>query len=146
MSKRKLAGIIVGCIIVVISIVAPAMPIIKVTNYSALLIYLRGLGASIEVEGETPYDFFDAKGRRVKVNTSHIEVFEYANAGAMESAASRVSPDGFRITTERWDVGVSWIYDPHFDKAGRIIVMYIGDNSYTISLLEYALGKQFAGM
>lgn len=99
MSKRKLAGIIVGCIIVVISIVAPAMPIIKVTNYSALLIYLRGLGASIEVEGEIPYDFFDAKGRRVKVNTSHIEVYEFENAKAMESEASGVSPDGFSIRT-----------------------------------------------
>ena len=155
MSNKKLAGIIIGCIIVVASIVAPATlgsnPPEQVTDYTTLLHHLRNSGAFILEEGEIPrYGFFDIEGRRVTVNENTIQVYEYANATAMESEASCVSPDGFGITKERGDMGmhteVSWIGLPHFYKAGRIIVIYIGDNDSIISLLENALGKQFAGM
>jgi hypothetical protein len=150
MGNKKLAGIITGCIIVVTSIVTPAIcePLI---DYSTLLLYLHDSGASLVEEGEVSWSFFyDVEGRRVKVNGSSIEVYEYATTKGMESEASCVSPDGFGITKERGDMGVhkevSWINPPHFYKAGRIIVMYIGDNSSIISLLENALGTQFAGM
>ena len=150
MGNKKLAGIIASCIIVVTSIVTPAIrePLI---DYSTLLLYLRASGASLVEEGEVSWSFFyDVEGRRVKVNGSSIDVYEYATAKGMESEASCVSPDGFGITKERGDMWVhrqvSWINPPHFYKAGRIIVMYIGDNSSIISLLENALGKQFAGM
>jgi len=153
MSRKKLAGIIAGCIVVVIVIVAIATlgpkPPKQVTDYSTLLHYLRDFGAPIGEEGEIHEPFFDVEGRRVTVNGSAIQVFEYANAGAMESEASRVSPDGCSIRKEKgdlWEVCfVSWIYPPHFYKAGRIIVIYIGDDDSIISLLENALGTQFAG-
>jgi len=155
MSNKKLAGIIGGCIIVVVVIVAiatlgPKLPE-QVTDYSTLLNYLRDSGASIGEEGEIyQSSFFDLEGRRVTVNESTIQVFEYANAEAMEAEASCVSPDGFGIRKERGDmvvaVQISWIGPPHFYKAGRIIVIYIGDNDSIINLLENALGTQFAGM
>jgi hypothetical protein len=151
MSNKKLAGIIVGCIAVVIAVVTVAILGPKpVTNYSTLLRYLRESGASIEEKGEI-HDFFDIEGKRVAVNGSTIEVYEYVNAEALEAEASRVSPDGFSITKElgdeRWTVkGVGWIAPPHFYKAGRIIVFYCGDNASIIGLLENALGTQFAGM
>jgi len=155
MSNKKLAGIIVGCIIVVASIVAPATlgfnPPKQITDYSTLLHHLRNSGAFIVEEGEIPrYSFFDIEGRRVTVHENTIQVYEYANATAMESEANCVSPDGFGITKERGDMGmhteVSWIDLPHFYKAGRIIVIYIGNNNSIISLLEDTLGEQFAGM
>jgi hypothetical protein len=155
MSNKKLAGIIAGCIIVAIVIVVIATlgpkPPQPVTDYSTLLRYLHDAGAFILEEGEIPqYGFLDIEGRRVTVNENTIQVYEYANATAMESEASCVSPDGFGVTKERGDMGmhteVSWIGLPHFYKAGRIIVIYIGDNDSIISLLENALGKQFAGM
>ena len=154
MSNKKLAGIIAGCIIVVIAIVAIATlgpkPPQPVTDYSTLLRYLCDSGASIEEKGEIHESFFDVEGRRVTVNESAIEVFEYANAEAMEAEASCVSSEGFTITKEKGDIGVvhcvGWISPPHFYKAGRIIVIYIGDDDSIISLLENALGKQFAGM
>jgi hypothetical protein len=153
MSNKKLAGILGGCIAVIIAIVAIATPSPKpVTDYSTLLRYLRDSGASIREEGEIDEEFFDIEGRRVTVNESTIEVYEYANAEAMESEASCVSPDGFGFTirnenSDIWEVcQVSWINPPHFYKAGRIIVFYSGDNDSIISLLENALGTQFAGM
>jgi len=154
MSKKKLAGIIGGCIVVVVVVVAIATLGPKpVTDYSTLLRYLRDSGASIGEEGEIHQPFFrDVEGRRVTVNESAIQVFEYANAEAMESEASCVSPNGFGFTirtenSDIWEVcNVGWIGPPHFYKAGRIIVIYIGDDDSIISLLENALGTQFAGM
>jgi hypothetical protein len=152
MSNKKLAGIIGCCIVFVIAVIAIATLGPKpVTDYSTLLRYLRDSGASIREEGEVGWSFFyDVEGKRVTVNESAIEVYEYANAEAMEAEASCVSPDGFGITKERGDTWVSrevgWIAPPHFYKAGRIIVFYCGDNDSIISLLENALGKQFAGL
>jgi hypothetical protein len=154
-SNKKLTGIIVVCLIVVTSMAATATlgssSAEQVTDYGTLLHHLRDSGALIlQVEEIPRYDFFDIEGNRVKVNGSIIHVFEYVNAGAMESEASCVSADGFGITKERGDMGmhteVNWVGPPHFYKAGRIIVIYIGDNDSTISLLENAMGKQFAGM
>jgi len=153
MSNKKLAGILGSCIAVIVVVVAIVTFGPKpVTNYSTLLRYLRDSGASIVEKGEIHEPFFDVESRRVAVNESTIEVFEYANAEAMEAEASRVSPDGFGFTikTENSDIWeichVSWINPPHFYKAGRIIVFYCGDDDSIMSLLENAFGKQFAGM
>jgi hypothetical protein len=155
MSNKKLAGIIAGCIIVVTSVVAPATlgsnPPKQVTDYTTLLLHLRNSGASIVEEGEIPRQvFFGIEGKRLKVNGSIIQVYEYESAEAMEAEASCVSSDGFGITKERGDMGMHkemhWIDLPHFHKAGRIIALYVGDSDSIISLLENALGKQFAGM
>lgn len=151
MSNKKLAGILGSCIALIIAVVAIAILDPKpVTDYSALLRYLRDSSASIAEEGQIQEPFFDIEGRRVSVNESTIEVYEYANAEAMESEASWVSSDGFSIRKEKegdiWEVCcVDWIASPHFYKAGRIIVIYIGDNNSIVNLLENALGKQFAG-
>ena len=153
MSNKMLAGILGVCIVVVIAVVAIATLSPKpVIDYSTLLRYLRDSGASIVEEGEVNWSFFyDVEGRRVAVNETSIVVYEYENSEAMEAEASCVSPDGFGITKD-WGDGtgsgkqVSWIYPPHFYKSGRIIVFYGGDNDSIISLLENALGKQFAGM
>jgi hypothetical protein len=154
MSNKKLAGILGGCIALIIAVVAIATLGPKpVTDYTTLLRYLHDSGASIVEEGEASWSFFyDVKGKRVTVNESAIEVYEYANVEAMEAEASCVSPDGFSITfrtenSDIWEVcHVSWINPPHFYKAGRIIVFYIGEDDSIINLLENALGKQFAGM
>jgi hypothetical protein len=154
MNNRRLAGILGSCIALIIAVVAIATLGPKpVTDYSTLLHYLRDSGASIEEKGKLGWSFFydDIEGRRVAVNESNIDVYEYASAGAMEAEATYVSPDGFGITQELEDgtwsgKQVGWIAPPHFYKAGRIIVFYCGDNDPIISLLENALGTQFAGM
>jgi len=146
MSNKKLAGIIGCCIVFVIAVVAIAtLGPQPVTDYSTLLRYLRDSGAAIEEKGEI-HDFFDVEGRRVAVNETTIVVYEYDNAEAMEAEAGCVSPGGFGITKENSATCVGWIAPPHFYKAGRIIVFYCGDNDSIISLLENALGKQFAGL
>ena len=155
MSKKKLAGIMVGCVIVIAAIATPlATPISPkiVKDYSSFLDYLHDSGAFIRDEGERGRGlFYDGEYRIVEVDGIPIQVYEYANAKAMEAEASCVSPDGFSITKDWGDskassILVNWIGTPHFYKAGRIIVIYIGDNYSLISLLQNCLGKQFAGI
>jgi hypothetical protein len=155
MGKKKLAASIVSCIIVIAAIATPiATPLSPkiVRDYSSFLDYLRDSGASIREEGETGRNFFyDAEYRIIEVDGIPILVYEYVTAKGMESDASDVAPDGFSITKD-WGDGkatttfVSWIDFPHFYKAGRIIVIYTGNNPSMISLLRYGLGEQFAGM
>jgi len=59
----------------------------------------------------------------------------------MESEASQVAPDGGSIGTSM----MMWMDDPHFYKVGRIIVLYIGSDEQTLTLLQSVMGTQFAG-
>ena len=151
MGSKKLATILGFCIvpIIAVGVIATLNPK-PATDYTALLSYLRDSGASIVEEGAIQEPFFDMEGRRVTVNESTIEVHEYANVGAMETEASCVSAEGCSFRKGKGDTAevcfVDWTATPHFYKAGRIIVFYCGDNDSIISLLEHALGKQFAGM
>jgi len=150
MSKKKLAGIIVVSIVVVTAIVAPAIgePVI---DYSRLLSSLRYYGASsIEEYERIGWRYFrDTRGRRVEVNGSSMEVYEFNNETAMEEESSRISPDGWSMRTGYGGISsmrnFNWEDTPHFYKGGRVIVIYVGDNWRTINLLVKALGEQFAG-
>jgi hypothetical protein len=38
-----------------------------------------------------------------------------------------------------------WVATPHFYEAGKLIVLYVGEDSGVVGVLEEALGPQFAG-
>lgn len=59
----------------------------------------------------------------------------------MENEASQVAPDGGSIGTSM----VTWVDTPHFYKAGRIIVLYVGSDETVLGLLAKVMGAQFAG-
>ena len=102
---------------------------------------LRKEGANVEPAGEVNQPFFSVIGQAIIVNGENIQVFEYSDEAAADVEASLVSPDGSSIGTSI----ASWIAPPHFHKAGKIIVLYVGENRELISLLETVLGPQFAG-
>jgi hypothetical protein len=104
---------------------------------------LRAAGASVEPTGPITQDFFTAEGHTLQVNGADVQVFEYESAEAMESEASQVGSDGGSIGTTM----VTWVDAPHFYKAGRIIVLYLGsdDAILILALLEQVVGPQFAG-
>lgn len=70
-----------------------------------------------------------------------MQIFEYETAEAMEADAAQVALDGGSIGTSM----VTWVATPHFYKAGRILVLYVGDDQAILDLLESAIGPQFAG-
>ncbi len=112
-----------------------------VKDYISLVDNLRAAGATVEPAGDVEQPFFSVKGQVIKVNGQDIQVFEYADDIAADTEAALVSPDGGSIGTTM----PFWVAPPHFYKAGRIIVLYIGENGAVIDVLESVLGVQFAG-
>lgn len=112
-----------------------------VTDYVSLVDNLRAAGATVEPAGEINQPFFSVTGSAIMVNGENVQVFEYADAAAAEAEAGLVSADGSSIGTSI----VSWVAAPHFYKAGKLIVLYVGENAATLNLLESVLGAQFAG-
>ena len=103
MNKKRLVGIIVGCIIVLAAIAMPLGPKI-VTDYSSFLDYLHASGVFIREERQTSWNlFYNAVWRIVEVDGIHIQVYEFATMKDMEADASCVSPDGSMITKEWGD-------------------------------------------
>jgi len=112
-----------------------------VEDYVSLVDALREAGAEV-LPGETVEQaFFSVRGQIIKVNGADVQVFEYESAEAMEADASQVAPDGGSIGTSM----VMWVEAPHFFKAGRVLVLYVGEDAAILDLLKSVLGKQFAG-
>jgi hypothetical protein len=112
-----------------------------VEDRASLIAALEASGATMEVGEPITQAFFSPEGNIIKVNGADVQVFEYENAEAMENEAAQVAPDGGSIGTSM----VTWVDTPHFHKAGRIIVLYVGSDTTVLGLLEQVLGTQFAG-
>jgi hypothetical protein len=112
-----------------------------VVDYVSLIDNLRAAGATVDLGGEISQPFLSVNGQLIKVNGEDVQVFEYRDGAIAEKEAALVSPDGSSI-------GMSlpfWVAPPHFYKAGKIIVLYVGENAAVMVVLENVLGPQFAG-
>lgn len=112
-----------------------------VQDYVSLIDHLRAAGTTVTPTGEVSQPFFSVKGQTIAVNGEQVQVYEYADGSAMNAEAARISADGGTIGNS----SVDWIAPPHFYKAGKIIVLYVGNNTAVINLLIAVLGHQFAG-
>lgn len=99
---------------------------------------LRSAGATVEPNGHLSQEFLTVEGQLLLVNGEDIQVFEYPTSDSAAAEAARISPDGFSIGSSM----VSWVSDPHFFQAGRLLAVYVGDTASTIETLENTLGKQ----
>ncbi len=124
---------------------APETPIVQpggeATDYESLLFGLSGVAKTVDTGGEVEQPFFSVKGQLVWVDGYELQVFEYASVEEAVAQAALVSPDGGAVGTSL----VSWIATPHFFQAGRLIVLYVGDDAQTLDTLAEVLGPQFAG-
>jgi len=131
---------------------APALPtelptgIVPVTasgveDQASFLAALQEAGASVVQVEPVDQIFFAPQGSIIAVNGADVQVFEYESEQALEAEAAQVAPDGGSIGTSM----VTWVDTPHFYRAGRIIVLYVGSDTSTLELLNGILGPQFAG-
>lgn len=112
-----------------------------IEDLASLTAALEAAGATV-VSGEPiSQPFFSVEGNIIKVNGADVQVFEYESSEAMDLDSSQIAPDGSSNATTM----ITWIDTPHFYKAGRIIALYVGSDEIVLSLLEGALGSQFAG-
>lgn len=120
---------------------APTAELLAVADKASLTAALEAGGVTVET-GESGFQpFFTLEGSILKVNGADVQVFEYDTPEEMENEASQVSSDGGSIGTSM----VTWMEAPHFYKAGRIIVLYVGSDAVMLDLLEGALGPPLAG-
>ncbi len=112
-----------------------------VDDYVSLIDALRAAGATVEPGDTVEQAFFSVTGQIIKVNSADVQVFEYESAELMEADAAQVAPDGGSVGTSM----VMWMATPHFFKAGRVLVLYVGDDAAVLDLLKGVLGEQFAG-
>jgi hypothetical protein len=120
----------------------------QVTDYASLVDNLDKAGATVEPAGEVTQPFFSVQGRVITVNGGDVQVFEYENAATAETEASYTT-DGIHFAIKEDSITralvVDWVAPPHFYKAGKLIVLYVGDSESVIDALDGALGSQFAG-
>jgi hypothetical protein len=109
---------------------------------SGLTDRLRAAGASVAIGGEVRQPFFSPTGRFLNVNGEDVQVFEYALTPLAGYEASKVAPDGMGVGNA---VHIAWLAPPHFYAAGRIIVIYLGEDRAVMHLLGSVLGPPFAG-
>lgn len=111
------------------------------TDYGGLVEQLRAGGATVGSEDEISQPFFSVTGKVISVDGESVQVFEYADKDAAEAEAALISPDGTSVGTAM----VTWISTPHFYRAGKMIVLYVGNDPSVLTLLEDTVGPQFAG-
>jgi hypothetical protein len=119
-------------------------PVGLATDYDSLVDNLRAAGATVEhpaLPQVIVQDFFSVTGQVFKVNGEDVQVFEYSDQSTAEGEAALVSPDGSTIGTS----SPFWVAPPHFYKAGKIIVLYVGEEPTVMDMLDSVLGAQFAG-
>ena len=124
--------------------IPPATPIVShggpVKDYVSLVDNLRAAGAAIDPAGNVSQPFFAPQGQLLTVNGKDVQAFEFANAEEADTVAETVSADGSSIGTSM----VGWVAPPHFYKADKLIVLYVGCDSDVISVLQETMGPQFA--
>jgi hypothetical protein len=128
-----------------------------VRDYVSLVDHLRAAGATVVPEaadntptvptGETSASYMSVAGQVITVNAARVTVYEYADEAAAHVESARISPDGgtFQPSRSASGASVDWIAPPHFYKAGRILVLYVGTDTAITTLLTQQLGPQFAG-
>lgn len=110
-------------------------------DLKGLMSRLRAGGARVGRAGGVSQPFFSVRGRALTLHGEQVQVFEYARAAAAGREASLVDPSGSSVGTSQ----MTWMGPPHFDKGGRLILLYVGGNQDVVKALESALGPQFAG-
>jgi hypothetical protein len=124
-----------------------------VTDFQSFMGNLLLSGARVKAlrdtafQGDMQQSFFSGNGKRIELNSENVSLLEYQNEATAAAEAGFISKDGYSYTSEdgRSIVNISWVAPPHFYRAGRIIVLYVGENRQTIDLLETLLGPPFAG-
>lgn len=115
-------------------------------TYSAFMQKLHQKGITTTTTQALNVDLFSGTAHGVTIQMEHISVFEYKTNAAMQADANRISSDGSTLHNQNGSASaVDWIAPPHFYKAGRILVFYVGTSQYVTSLLQSILGSQFAG-
>ena len=95
----------------------------------------------ITVGDEESVNYFPVSARHFTVFDDDVLVFEFVGPNTTAAFAATVSPDGSTINGRVID----WPATPHFFTSGRVIVLYLGNNTQVLLAISDVMGAQFAG-
>ena len=110
-----------------------------VSTKADLLAALREAGATITEGGAVENPFFQVEAELLTVNGADLQVYEFADEAARQTAQETINATGNIIGS----ITVDWMEEPHFFGAGRLIALYVGDDQEIIDLLSASLGDPF---
>ncbi len=113
--------------------------------YNELIRNLETMGYTVEVE-DVEKSILSGERKWLTLNGSeNISVYLYKNRDKMEKDASYLSDDGYSYNDGKKSIIIEWVSYPHFFKSENMIVLYVGENSEIVNVLEKLVGPQFAG-
>jgi hypothetical protein len=111
-----------------------------VRDQASLIDALRAAGATVTIGDAIEQPFVQVSGMQVLVNGADVQVFAYADEAAARADTAAIAD----TLAGKGTTMVSWVASPHAYQAGRIIVLYVGDDTSTLQLLNATLGAPFA--
>jgi hypothetical protein len=120
---------------------APVDPGAEATTYAEVVASLEAQGAVVEERGQVSQPFLDVTGQALAVRGQEIQVFEFATEQAQRDTAATL---GMIRDTVAQAMGEP-VGQVHVWANGRIIVLYAGQDSQTLTLLNRVVGTPLLG-
>ena len=141
------AGVSIVLVTPIGSTVEPVVPA-QVTNMSTLIATMVAENVPLQMDnggvvvGILSQPFFSVDAQVLNAYGEDIQVFEYDST---DDALTDIDESGLTPEGQFQTIMVTWTGTPHFYQTGSLIVLYVGDNSDIVTLLEDLLGPQIAG-
>ncbi|MBI2628777.1 hypothetical protein HYW74_01705 [Candidatus Pacearchaeota archaeon] len=143
LNKKEMYSVIIAIIL----ILGSTLYVINKTNNNETLDYqsffnmMEKYNPNIQAGNITKEIFFKVPAKVIKIGDDKIQVYEYSSAEEMETEASKISDEGYRVK----NVIINWLKPPHFYKKDKLLVLYLGENRSIMDDLEKIVGKEFIG-
>jgi hypothetical protein len=112
----------------------------SVTDQASLLKAFQAVGASVAVKDSIQQPFLQVSGTQVTIDGQDVQVFEYTDTAAAQADALKLAD----MLAGKGTTMVNWVASPHAYQAGRLIALYVGDDSATLKRLQQVLGAPTA--
>ncbi len=117
-----------------------------VVDHVSFVDALRACGVTVQPGDMIEQPFLRAEGIVLQLRGGglsqpvEVQSFAYEDSATAAADAAQIGPDGNPPT-----MMITWIGTPHFFRAERVIVLYVGEDQTTIGLVTDILGLPFVG-
>jgi hypothetical protein len=140
----------IGLAVATVLVVALALVTqLSATSYTSVQDAVRAHGATVHDAGLGSQPFLRGVDHRLNVNGVGVDGFEYRTTVEASLDAGRASADGSTIGPDFGPLGgtgavIDFVAPPHLFHAGRVVVLYVGQDEGILTLLRMTLGAQCA--
>ena len=103
---------------------------------------LQTHGANVSLLGEgNAWRIFYINGTYYNLSGESVQIFDYPTQSQTNYFINQIDSEGYKVGK----IQVYWKNPQHFFNKKNMIILYVGNSTNTLSLLESVYGKQFAG-